>query len=169
MLKALIALGIAAIAWGSALAQVPFELREKLQAGEVVTRDAHVYAMATGMQRGTLEGTRELLVTRAMQGLANRLCAFEATPGRRLEATLQGVRLVLSESRGNELVVVIKAPLQNPACQVWVVEPVPALTAVPPTRPTPEATRPEAAQPRQVQPAEPPAQDIVIRKFGVEY
>jgi hypothetical protein len=166
MLKALIPLCIAAIAWGSALAQVPLEVRKKLQAGEVVTRDAHVYAMATGIQRGTLEGTRELLVTRAMQGLANRLCAFEATPGRRLEATLQGVSLVLFESRGNELVVFIKAPLQNPACQVRVVEPGPALTAVPPTS---EATRHEGAQPRQVQSVEPPAQDILIRKFGVEY
>lgn len=166
MLKALIAFGIAAIAWGSALAQVPLELREKLQAGEVVTHDTHVYAMATGMQRGTLEVTQELLVTRAMRGLANRLCAFEATPGRRLEATLQGVRLVLSESRGNELVVVIKAPLQDPACRVRVVEPGPSLKDV---STTPEATLPEAAQPRQVQPAEPPAQDIVIRKFNGEY
>lgn len=167
MLKVIVIGAVVASAWGghgSVRAQVPSELREKLLAGEVVTRGAHVFAMATGNQRGTREGSEELLVARAMGSIANKLCAFEAKPGLRLESSFQGGTLVYSEIRGNEISVVIKVPLQKPSCRVVeVVQPLPVVPL------PPESARTEITQTRQAQPSEPQTKDIVIRKFDGEY
>ena len=160
---------VAASLWvghGAVLAQLPFEVKDKLMAGEVVIRDAQMYAMASGTQRGTPEASQEWLMTRAMRTIANKLCAFEADTGRRLEADLKGVTLVSSETRVNEMLVIIKAPVQKPFCKVTVVEPNPVRPVIPvPT----EFPRAAEMSPRLTEPSLPRAPDIVIRKFGGEY
>jgi len=151
---------------GAVHAQVPADVREKLQAGEVVTRDARVYAMAKGPLRGTPEGSESWLVTRAMRLLGNKLCAFEAMPGQRLEVGIQGVTLVAAETQGKEMTVVVQAPVQKPSCKVTLVA---TEQRLPVGSAPPEASRIEEMQTRLVDPSFQRAKDIVIRNFGGEY
>lgn len=163
MRKTLVLGLLAALTWAryeAVQAQVNPDLREQLLTSEVVVSDSLVYAMASGTQRGTLEGSQEWLVTRAMRSMAHKLCGFVPTPGRRLEAGLQGVTLMSAEVRGSEMVVLIRAPVQKPACKVTLLEPVQTPAAPPRLAETP---------PRTVGPGEPRSSDIVIRKYGSEY
>jgi hypothetical protein len=147
-------------------AQVPADVRERLLIGEVVVRDAWLYAMATGPLRGSREGSESWLVTRAMRHLGNKLCSFEAVPGRRLEVGIKGVTLVASEIQGKEMTVVIQAPVQKPSCKVTVM----ASEQSSPGSPSPtEVGRIEEMQIRLVDPSFQRAKDIVIRNFGGEY
>jgi hypothetical protein len=152
--------------YGVVHAQVPADVREQLKAGEVVMRNAQVYAMASGALRGTREGSESWLVTRAMRHLGNKLCAFEAMPGRQLEVGIQGVTLVASETRGKEMTVVIQAPVQKPSCKVTVVATEPRLLV---GSTPPEASSIEETQIRLVEPSFLRAKDIFIRSFGGEY
>ncbi len=163
MRKPLVLSLLAVLPWTAsspAHSQVTAELREQLLAGQVVIRDAQVYAMASGAQRGTLESTQDWLVTRAMRSMAHKLCAFEPVPGQRLDVSLQGVTLVSAETRAQEMVVVIRAPVQKPSCKVTVAQPV---------QPPSLAPRSSDSQPRAADTVEPRMSDIVIRKFGGEY
>jgi len=144
----------------AAQAQVDAEIREQLLVSEVVIRDLQIYAMASGPFGGTFDGSKELLVTRAMRSMANKLCGFAPTPGRRLEVGLQGVTLLSAETDARRMAVVIRAPVQNPPCKVTVLEP---------TQAPMEASRSSERQPQSVDLGKPQPTDIVIRKFGGEY
>ncbi|MEY2805531.1 MAG: hypothetical protein RL657_2867 [Pseudomonadota bacterium] len=144
-------------------AQMPQVLRDQFQTGQMVIRDGQAYAMASGPWRGTREGTQELLVTAAMRVMSHRLCGVEPAPGRRLEATLHGVKLLSVEAQGTDMAVIIQAPVQKPACRM-VVTAVNESSADGAPRPTDGALAP-----RPSEPATNRSSDIVIRKFGGEY
>ena len=141
-------------------AQVDAEMRAQLLVSEVVIRDLQIYAAASGSFGGTFDGTRELLVTRAMRSMAHKLCGFAPTPGRRLEVGLQGVTLLTTETDARKMTVVIRAPVQSPPCRVTVLEP---------TQAPAEASRSADSQPKSVDLGNPGTRDIVVRKFGGEY
>jgi hypothetical protein len=144
----------------AAQAQVDAQMREQLLVNEVVIRDFQIYAMASGPFGGTFDGSRELLVTRAMRSMAHKLCGFVPTPGRRLEVGLQGVTLLSTETDSRRMAVVIRAPVQNPACKVIVLEP---------TQAPAEASRSSDSQPQTVDLGKPRSTDIVTRKMVGEY
>jgi hypothetical protein len=99
-------------------AQISASQRERLMAGEVVMDGGMAYAMASGVLRGSLETTKELLATRAMGRLANRLCGFDPRSGVSLDASMDGLTWASVEVRGAEVVVIMKAPVQTPLCKV---------------------------------------------------
>lgn len=151
----------------SAMSQVEPQIREKLTLHAAVIVEGQVYAMAAGPVRGTRESSEDFLVTRAMRLMANKLCEFEALPGKRLEAGITGVTLLSSISRGKDIEVVIRAPFQKPACKVTVVDPVQTLAPVP-VSPDP-SSRIDQGPTRLVEPSYIRSQGIVIRSFGGEY
>lgn len=154
----------------SAAAQVPQDVREKLTPRDVIIRADYIYAMSAGAIRGSIETSEQLQVTRAMRSIAHTLCDFQPLVGKRLETGIVGVTLVASTTRGKEIEVVIRAPIQKPVCKVL-------LTTPPSDLPGPEvgvthafSQRPtEEAQTRLTEPGYSRSQDIVIRIFGGEY
>ena len=147
-------------------AQVPADVRESLSSRQVVTSGRYVYATAEGPLRGTREASEELLVTRAMRGLAHQLCEFDLSPGKRLEASLSGVSLVASTTKGKAMEVVIRVPVQKPSCKVIVAD---SANAAPAPATKLEATRNEDMQIRLTESKYTRSQDIVIRIFSGEY
>jgi hypothetical protein len=148
----------------SSLAQVPPEVRERLASSNVVNNGAHVYAISTGVIRGTKETSEEFQVTRAMRTIANRLCEFEPTQGKRLEASITGVTLMSAITRGKDMEVVIRVPTQQPLCRVVVVE---SEQLAAPAKP--DTAKPDEFQTRITSPSYVRSKDIVIRIFGGEY
>jgi len=147
-------------------AQVPADVRESLSSRQVVTSGRYVYATAEGPLRGTREASEELLVTRAMRGLVHQLCEFDLSPGKRLEASLSGVSLVASTTKGKAMEVVIRVPVQKPSCKVIVVD---SAIAAPTPATKLEATCNEDTQIRLTESKYTRSQDIVIRIFSGEY
>lgn len=154
-----------------ALAQVPDEVREQLARGGVASVRGHVYASASGPLRGTREASEDLYATRAMRLVAASLCGFEPAPGRALEAGITGFTMVASTLRAREVEVVMRAPVQKPACRVV---PVPvAAPASPPAAATPAPANllPPAADAatRLLEPGYIRSNDMTVRIFGGEY
>jgi hypothetical protein len=148
----------------SSLAQVPPDVRERLASTNVVNNGAHVYAISTGLIRGTKETSEEFQVTRAMRTIANRLCEFEPTQGKRLEASINGVTLMSAITRGKDMEVIIRVPTQLPLCRVVVVE---SEQIAAPAKP--DTAKPDEFQTRITSPSYVRSKDIVIRIFGGEY
>ena len=141
-------------------------MRESLSSRQVVTSGRYVYAAAEGPLRGTREASEELLVTRAMRGLVHQLCEFDLSQDKRLEASLSGVSLVASTTKGKAMEVVIRVPVQKPSCKVIVVD---SANAAPAPATKSEATRNEDMQIRLTESKYTRSQDIVIRIFSGEY
>lgn len=148
----------------SSWAQVPQEVRERLVSNNVVSNGAHIYAISSGVIRGTRESNEELQVTRAMKVIANRLCEFESALGKRLEASITGVTLMSAVTHGKEMKVVIRVPTQQPLCKIVVVE---AKQLVAPDRL--DTAKSDEFQTRLTSPSYVRSKDIVIRIFGGEY
>jgi hypothetical protein len=170
-------LGLSTVAFPLA-AQVSTEIRERLGSNGVTKAGEWIYASASGLQRGTREGTEEFLATKAMRSIAHTLCNFEPNPSARLEAEVSGFSLVSSEMRGQEILVTMRAPNQNPSCRV--VPASPRIDAVPRrTDESPGAIPPKPSRPEQidetekstilVEPGHIKSKDTTIRIFGGEY
>ena len=141
-------------------------MRESLSSRQVVTSGGYVYATAEGLLRGTIEAIEELLVTRAMRGLVHKLCEFDPSPGKRLEASLSGVNLVSSTIKGKAMEVVIRVPVQKPSCKVISID----ASLVSATQGTKlEAIPNEDPQIRLIESKYTRSQDIVVRIFSGEY
>lgn len=153
-------------------AQLSPDVRERLAERSVVAKGSFVYAKAAGSLRGTREASESFYATVATRNMAHFLCDVAVAPGKRLEAKLEGLSLVSSTGAGQELEVVVRAPVQKPSCKVVVVEVAPA----PPAPPAPLAANPLPQAPRAEENPKPLAEpnsvrhkDIVIRNFGGEY
>lgn len=171
-------LGLATIAFPLA-AQVSSEVRERLGSNGVTKAGQWIYASASGLQRGTREGTEEFLATKAMRSIAHALCNFDPSPSARLEAEISGLTMVSNEMRGQGILVTMRAPLQNPNCRVVPVslrgEVVPIKRAdesvgtIAPRSSRPEKVDEAEKLPVLVEPEIIRSKDTTIRIFGGEY
>jgi len=171
------ALGLATIAFPLA-AQVSSEIRERLGSNGVTKVGQWIYASASGFQRGTREGTEEFLATKAMRSIAHALCNFDPNPSARLEAEISGFTMVSNEMLGQEILVTMRAPIQNPSCRVVPVSPridvVPrradeSLGAIAPKPSRPEQIDEAEKSTVLVEPGHIRSKDTTIRILGGEY
>jgi hypothetical protein len=171
-----LALGLAFVAF-PIKAQVPADVRERLGSNGITKAGQWIYGSASGTQRGTREGTEDLLATKAMRLIAHSLCNFEPNPNTKLEVAVSGFTMVSSEARGQDLVVTMRAPLQNPSCRVVSLpsRKVAGSTIAPENNIT-DTTFPykdeQATVERAtvlVEPSYSRSKDITIRVFGGEY
>jgi len=167
-------IGFAALAVSAAAAGAP--LSEDLQsrlAREGVVRDGTAYfARATGTLRGTFEVEQDRLATRAMLMLARVMCGFEPSLGKRLEANISGLSVVSSVQRGREVEVVLRAPVQTPACRVISAEPPGPASSPLATTPIVSAVRQSLTREAGARTGEPVLlrhQNITVRVFNHEY
>lgn len=166
-LSATRALCVMALAFTTSVsAQLPPDVRDRLAERSVVATGSFVYAKAAGSLRGTREASESFYATLATRNMAHFLCDVAVTPGKRLEAKLEGLSLVSSTGVGQELEVVVRAPAQKPSCKVVVV-------AVPPAFPAPQqlsqGQRADEKPKPLVEPNSLRQNDIVIRNFGGEH
>jgi hypothetical protein len=170
-------LGLATVAFPLA-AQVSTEIRERLGSNGVTKAGQWIYASASGLQRGTREGTEEFLATKAMRSIAHVLCNFDPNPSARLEAEISGFTVVSNEMRGQDILVTMRAPIQNPSCRVVPVSPridvVPrrageSLGAIHPKPSRPEQIDEAEKSTVLVEPGHSRSKDTTIRIFGGEY
>ena len=166
-LSATRALSVMALAFTTTVsAQLPPDVRDRLAERSVVATGSFVYAKAAGSLRGTREASESFYATLATRNMAHFLCDVAVTPGKRLEAKLEGLSLVSSTGVGQELEVVVRAPAQKPSCKVVVV-------AVPPVPPAPQqwsqGQRADEKPKPQAEPNSLRQNDIVIRNFGGEH
>ena len=169
---------VMALAFTSSVnAQLSPDVRDRLAERSVVAKGSFVYAKAAGSLRGTREASESFYATVATRNMAHYLCDVAVTPGRRLEAKLEGLSLVSSTGAGQVLEVVVRAPAQKPSCKVVVVEvaTAPSVPLAPSSQSMPPAINPLQVQRVEESPkplAEPSSvrhKDIVIRNFGSEY
>ena len=166
-LSATRALCVMALAFTTTVsAQLPPDVRDRLAERSVVATGSFVYAKAAGSLRGTREASESFYATVATRNMAHFLCDVAVTPGKRLEAKLEGLSLVSSTGVGQELEVVVRAPAQKPSCKVVVV----AVAPAPPAAQNLSQGQRVDEKPKPL--AEPNSlrqNDIVIRNFGGEY
>lgn len=117
----------------------------------------------SAVRRAVNQPIESLLVSRATEVAAQRLCNFTDKPGLRLEAKLSGVAMTSSSQVGEMFSVTVRVPEQRPQCRVLVVE------QRLPAGNTPDEP-PAAREPPQ--PVVPPAsssRSTIVREFKVEY
>jgi hypothetical protein len=98
---------------------------------------------------------------RGQELLAQSLCRFAPSPGKRLVAALRGVQVVHSYEQDGWMDLTIQVPRQTPNCEVREV------AAVAPPLPATAATAPAALAPSV--PANEPVAPIVVRRNKGEY
>jgi hypothetical protein len=150
-------------------AQLPPDVRDRLAERSVVAKGSFVYAKAAGSLRGTREASESFYATVATRNMAHFLCDVAVSPGKRLEAKLEGLSLVSSTGAGPELEVVVRAPAQKPSCKVVVMELATALPPPPAANPLPQGPRTEDNPKPLAESNSARQKDIVIRNFGGEY
>ena len=165
----LAALAVCAGAAGSPLTD---DLQARLSREGVVRDGATYFARATGTLRGSFDVEQDRLATRAMLMLARVMCGFEPSPGKRLEADISGFAMVSSVQRGREIDVVLRAPVQTPACRVVSTEVAAPAASPSATAPIVSAADPSVTRDAGTRTREPHLvrdKNITVRVFGNEY